>query len=298
MSSVKVSVITPSYNQAEYLEETIRSVLDQTYPDIEYIIIDGGSTDASVDIIRKYENRLKYWVSEPDAGQADAINKGFALASGEYLCWLNSDDVLFPDAISTVIGFLREHPEVGFAYGDILHGFTPETGLPWRGRAITHADMLTTFEIPVPQQGSIWKRSVLETVGTLNPQWQVVLDREFFLRIAESCVMAYVPVTLGFFRQHPKSKSVALQTRWLRELPVMYEEYFGRHDLPEAIFSLRGRALAMMNIQCCVLALKTSQYSQSLSFLWRAFASDPSFPFGKGAYVMLHRYISRFRKSL
>ncbi|MBT7818335.1 MAG: glycosyltransferase, partial [Chloroflexi bacterium] len=113
-----VSIITPSYNQAEYLEKTITSVLGQTYPNIEYIIIDGGSEDGSKEIIEKYQKKIKYWVSEPDQGQTDAINKGFAKANGEILAWLNSDDTYEPHAVAEAVTYLLEHPEIGLVYGD------------------------------------------------------------------------------------------------------------------------------------------------------------------------------------
>ena len=113
-----VTIVTPSYNQAAFIERTIQSVLGQDYPDIEYIIMDGGSSDGSAEIIRRYEDRLAYWESVKDKGQTDAINKGFARAHGEILAWLNSDDVLYPHAVSEAVAYLTEHPECGLVYGN------------------------------------------------------------------------------------------------------------------------------------------------------------------------------------
>ena len=114
----KVSIITPSFNQARFLEQTMRSVLEQDYPNIEYIVIDGGSSDGSLEIIQKYADRLAYWQSQKDKGQTDAINQGFARANGEILAWLNSDDILYPGAVTAAVKQLLEHPEVGMVYAD------------------------------------------------------------------------------------------------------------------------------------------------------------------------------------
>ncbi|WP_322508462.1 glycosyltransferase family 2 protein, partial [Anaerolinea sp.] len=113
-----VNIVTPSFNQARFLEETMLSVLHQDYPHIEYIVVDGGSTDGSVDIIRRYADRLAWWVSEPDRGQTDAINKGFAHAHGEILAWLNSDDTYQPGAVRAAVEALEKHPEAAMVYGD------------------------------------------------------------------------------------------------------------------------------------------------------------------------------------
>jgi len=121
-----VSIVTPSFNQARYLEETIRSVLGQTYERIEYILIDGGSTDGSLEIIQKYTDKVSYWVSEKDKGQTDAINKGFKAAHGSILAWLNSDDVYQPRAVSEAVAYLMDQPQVGMVYGDL--DFVDENG--------------------------------------------------------------------------------------------------------------------------------------------------------------------------
>lgn len=117
----KISIVTPSYNQGSYLEETILSVLNQKYPNLEYIIIDGGSTDSSVEIIKKYASYLSYWVSEKDSGQSEALNKGFNRASGEIIAWLNSDDLYCENTLHIIAEKFMEHPEVGIVYGDVIN---------------------------------------------------------------------------------------------------------------------------------------------------------------------------------
>ena len=220
--SPRVSIVTPSFNQGRYLEETMRSVLAQDYPNLEYIVIDGGSTDGSVAIIRKYEKRLAYWVSEPDRGQADAINKGFACAGGDLLGWLNSDDCLYPGAVRRLVEAFAARPETEFIYGDVTRGAElQQPANERRGQPIALRDMLRTLRMPIPQQAAMWRRSVIEKVGGLNPRWHVVLDREFFLRVALKCRMDYLPGVVGFFRVHPDCKSVAQNWRWARELPPM-----------------------------------------------------------------------------
>src|SRR5450759_2806690 len=117
---MKISVITPSYNQGQFLEETILSVINQNYPNLEYFIIDGGSTDNSIEIIKKYEKHLTYWVSEKDNGQAHAINKGFKKATGDIVCWINSDDLLIQGAINTISNYFSRNPDVQFINGYTL----------------------------------------------------------------------------------------------------------------------------------------------------------------------------------
>jgi glycosyltransferase involved in cell wall biosynthesis len=290
-----VSIITPSYNQAAFIERTLQSVLAQRYPAIEYIVIDGGSTDGSIEVIRRYGGRLACWISEKDAGQADAINKGFARATGKYLTWLNADDILYPVAVATLVEFLESNPEVDFVYGDVDQGFDGGTVSTRKGKAMSFADMVRTTELPIPQQGSLWRREVVERIGGLAPRWHVVLDREFFLRVAEHCHIRYLPVTLGFFRQHADAKSVSQQGRWLDELPPMYLEFFARSDLRPEIRALRRETLGVLGLQCAVLSLRNGLYRKALHFVGWALINDPGSIFRRGSRMMLQRYITRSR---
>ncbi len=163
-----VTIVTPSYNQVRFLEATLRSVLDQDYPSIEYLVVDGASTDGSVEIIRRYANRLTWWISEKDSGQPEAVNKGLQRARGEFVGWLNSDDIYLPGAVSAAVKVFQSHPEAGLVYGDALA--IDSDGKPFnlmRARQYTLADLLA-FNI-ICQPAAFMRRSVLDEVGYLNP---------------------------------------------------------------------------------------------------------------------------------
>ena len=178
-----VSIITPSYNQAAYLEQTILSVLEQDHLHIEHFVIDGASTDHSVDIIKKYSNRLAGWVSEKDNGQADAINKGFARATGEIIAWLNSDDYYLAGAVSAVVKIFEEHPEVVLVYGNMLavdeHG---KTFNALNYKQLTLEDLLC-FQI-IGQPSAFIRRSALQITGGLDPAFHFLLDHHLWIRLA------------------------------------------------------------------------------------------------------------------
>jgi len=164
-----VSVITPSFNQAQYIEATIQSVITQEYPNIEYLVVDGGSTDETVEIIKKYEAKIAWWVSEKDKGQTDAINKGFGRAKGKILAWLNSDDTYEPGAISNAVKYLIDHPDVGMVYGDC--NFINENGkvIGKFGSAQTNYKLLRQGYAHIPQQTMFFRAELWKQVGPLDP---------------------------------------------------------------------------------------------------------------------------------
>lgn len=220
-----ISIVTPSYNQARFLEATIRSVLEQDYPHIEYLIVDGGSTDGSLEIIQRYADRLAWWVSEPDQGQTDAINKGFARARGEIFAWLNSDDTYAPGAVSQAVAFLQSHPQVGMVYGDA--NLIDENGqvigkFPARQ---TDYRRLKRGYVHIPQQASFFRASLWKQVGPLDPTFYFAMDYDLWVRIARLAPLHYVPSLWANFRLHDTGKSVVADDRcWPEMLRVHWRE--------------------------------------------------------------------------
>ena len=204
----KITIVTPSYNQAEFLERTILSVLNQNYPNLEYTIIDGGSTDRSVEIIKKYEKYLTYWVSEKDKGQSHAINKGFQKSTGEILAWLNSDDTYLPNTLQFIANYFKQHCVIDMLYGrcniiDKDNIASKEVKvLPFN--FIDYAYGLFT----IPQPSSFWKRNIFFKSGMLNKNNHTCMDAELWINFAKNNAnIAYVDIFLANFRLHCQSIS-------------------------------------------------------------------------------------------
>lgn len=220
-----VSIVTPSFNQAPFLEETILSVLNQDYPNIEYLIVDGGSTDGSLEIIRRYADKLAWWVSEKDQGQTDAINKGFARARGSILAWINSDDTYLPHAVSEAVAFLREHPQVGMVYGDA--NFIDESGrvvgkFPARQ---TDYRRLRQGYVHIPQQAAFFRAELWRKVAPLDPSFFFAMDYDLWVRLAKIAPLVYTPRLWANFRLHGSGKTIAADDRcWPEMLRVHYRE--------------------------------------------------------------------------
>ena len=222
-----VTIVTPSYNQARFLEDTIRSVLSQDYPHIEYIIVDGGSTDGSVDIIRKYEDRLAWWVSEPDRGQAHAINKGFARARGEIWAWINSDDIYTPHAVREAVAFLEAHPEVGMVYGDALYIDEENRVLGRFPSAQTDYRKLLRGFVHIPQATAFFRADLVREVGFLNENLYYAFDYDLWIRLARRAALRYVPRHWAYFRIHLDSKTIQADDRCWPEMWQVYRREGG-----------------------------------------------------------------------
>ena len=292
MSLPRVSLVTPSFNQGAYLEATIRSVLDQDYPDVEYMILDGGSTDSSVDIIRRYEDRLAYWVSEPDGGQTDAINRGFRRATGKYVGWLNSDDMLPPGSIAAAVDYLEANPDVGMVYGNAE--YIDSDGQLLRmvePPPFDYLRILTTAVNYVQQFGSLMRRELFEQVGELDIRLYFAMDLDYWLRLGLVAPIGHIPVTLACFRVHENSKSVAQRARAAPEIPYIWQKLYNRQDLPNRIRSVRRMALAAAHLRAAEYYCWAEQHIAARPHLFRALLVCPR-------TLVSRRFASLLRRSL
>ncbi|MCD6576510.1 MAG: glycosyltransferase [Anaerolineaceae bacterium] len=220
-----VTIVTPSYNQAAYLEETIQSVLKQDYKNIQYIIIDGASTDGSIELVKRYEDRIFKWISEADHGQTDAINKGFSIASGEIIGWLNSDDILLPHAVSEAVRFLIENPSFGLVYGDA--NYINENGeiIGVFPAAQTTLKKLRRGYVHIPQQASFFRKDLWDQVGPLDPSFYFAMDYDLWVRLASVSKIKYLPRLWANFRLHADAKTLSADARcWPEMLRVHYRD--------------------------------------------------------------------------
>jgi len=240
LDSPTVTIITPSFNQAAFLEATIRSVLEQDYPLLEYIIIDGGSTDSSVDIIRRYEDRLAFWASEPDLGQTDAINKGFNRAKGSILAWLNSDDTYQPGAVREAVEFLQAHREVGMVYGSAMYidaGGRPVARYPSHP---TDLRGLRRGVNTISQQAMFFRSVLWKMVGPLDPSFYYAMDYDLWVRIAEISEIRFHDRYWANFRLQEESKSMREAYRsWPEMMRVHFRDGGSRLSLFYAKYLVR-----------------------------------------------------------
>jgi glycosyltransferase involved in cell wall biosynthesis len=220
-----ISIVTPSYHQAGYIEETIQSVLSQDYPHIEYLIADGGSTDGTIDIIKKYEAKLAWWASEKDKGQTDAINKGLSRAKGDIFAWINSDDTYEPGAVTAAVKYLQDHPEVGMVYGNC--NYINESGdvIGKFSSAQTNYSLLRRGYTHIPQQTMFFRAALWKQVGPLDPSFYFAMDYDLWTRIAALTEIKYVPQTWANFRLHFSGKTFLADDRcWPEMIRIHYRD--------------------------------------------------------------------------
>ena len=222
----KISIVTPSFNQAEFLEETIMSVLSQRYPNLEYIIIDGASTDGSVDVIKKYESQLNYWVSEKDSGQVEAINKGFAKCTGDIIAYLNSDDVYLPGTFNIILDHFQKDPNLKWISGPSLRFAADYT--VFEGDNVPPDDpMRWLLACWIAQPSTFWKRECYDKLGGMDPEFHFSLDYEYWLRFIfkGGYRLKFIKRPLSAYRYHSESKTVALQERFRVEDSRLHDRY-------------------------------------------------------------------------
>ena len=220
-----VSIVTPSFNQARFLEATIQSVLAQDYPKIEYIVVDGGSKDGSIDIIKRYSDQLAWWVSESDRGQTDAINKGFERATGDIFAWLNSDDTYEHSAVSDAVVFLQENPEVGLVYGDANFIDADGKVIGKFNAQQTNLTRLQRGGVYIPQQSAFWRAKLWHEVGPMDPSFYFAMDYDLWVRLARVSEIRYTPQLWANFRLHGEAKTISADERcWPEMLRVHHRD--------------------------------------------------------------------------
>ena len=265
----KLSIITPSFNQAIYLEQTILSVLQQDYDPLEFIIIDGGSTDASPEVIRKYERQISYWVSEKDRGQAHALNKGLEQATGNIVAFLNSDDLYLPGAFAAVASYFREHPESKWLCGDTVMFGDQNTTTIISAEVPRSAAHALSWAYNAPQPGMFWKRELLSQGFAEN--WRYCFDHELYVRLllaGYTCNHLSLPVAA--YRLHATSKTVA-------EGESFNHEFDQIADIYEAQLKGAGRrwCAATRHLRHSFAASSIGDRSSGLANLLRALWTHP-----------------------
>jgi glycosyltransferase involved in cell wall biosynthesis len=242
-----ISIVTPSFNQAEFIERTLDSVLSQSYPNLEYMVVDGGSTDGSIEIIRKYEKYLSWWVSEPDRGQAHAINKGLIRARGDWVGWQNSDDVYLPGALKLAAQTMSRQSSRGVVAGG-LHLIDASGRLLRELRYVTPTWRSMRAEgMVIANQSSWWRRDLHATVGLLKESLVCSFDYDWYLRLLRHTKVAYIDRALGAIRMHAATKSVILAPQHTKEHLSIVESWGRPSMLEQRFFQIRRALKTIVN---------------------------------------------------
>ncbi len=270
-----VSIVIPSYNQGHFIADTIESVLNQDYPWIECIVVDGGSQDNTLDVLRQYTDQL-HWISEPDHGQAEAINKGWRMARGEIIAWLNSDDIYRPGAFRAVVDAFATHPEAGAIYGDC--DYISATGAfleKYDSGPFDYFRFVRTSRSPNAQPSTFLRREVFDRVGPVDETLHLVLDWEYWLRVGAHYPFVYLPHTLACYRVHAKSKSSTENLRFGIETVSVYQRLFANPNLTPEWRRLKKDSLNSVYLWAAKYAFDGAHLSEARRYLIQGWKYRP-----------------------
>lgn len=231
---MKISIVTPSYNQAQFIERTILSILDQHYPDLEYIVMDGGSTDGTLEILKKYSDRI-IWKSEPDSGQSQAINKGLKLATGEVVAYLNSDDCYAPGTLQTIADFFNGHADTRWVTGQCRiinqHDHVIRRAISCYKNFLLkwYSNWKLLSENFISQPATFWRRAVHTDIGYFNEQEHFCMDYEFWLRLSQKYQPGILNQQLADFRYYPGSKSGGVNKKQFQDELRLARQFGHKH---------------------------------------------------------------------
>jgi len=265
----KISIITPSFNQGQFIEETIQSVLNQDYPNLEYIVIDGGSTDETLSILYKYSDKLK-WISEPDNGQTDAINKGLRMSTGDIIAYLNSDDMYEPNILREIAGLFSKHADIAMIYGDVIHINERSEFIEYLQTGEVDLERYLMGIFYIPQPSVFFRRYVIEKIGVFDEKLQLGLDYDYWLKILLNFKAMYVNQTFSRARIYSKAKSSALNHKYLDERLYILNSIFASYDLEK----YREMVYGYVYFIGALIYLKKHMFLDAIKYFMRSFRKD------------------------